>query len=539
MALPDIESTSNLQQIPGVMTPQNSPTSFGLAIGEGLQRTAQDIEHVRGVLQARQNQQMVDDLTVKMNDWTSKSLYGEQNPDGSWKPGLLQKRGDDAVGITRQYHDSFKEMSNEVTQNMPAQQRIIAQRVLNDHQYKYVNWVTDHEATQSRNGQYLSAKNAASSIYDAGMAGAMSDDVSNDQRNKYARQEQLLSRWENRPTDVKAALEKYDIGRVTTLINQGTATTDQKTAMESFLKAEDVIANKSDLNDEQRSKLDDMVKAKRDAWLEKANRSSKLFASEQARQQKEAVKQANDSVYSVVTHSLLDDKTDLHQVAEMINTSPDFAGADEHIRQEQVEKLLTASKNRAKPAREFPAESNHAAFQQISGILYSNPGKAMQWIEDACSHGELSSANYTALRKEASAKRTDQVNRALQEVVPKFWELDAERGIKPKAGQDFYYTKSVVEPGTPDYKAGYGEKPGWAGIGRSYHYEKATPQQLEKVVEGVKRFCIEHPEADTDTVIKTVLRPHRLAAAMKNLDERLPLVLPDFLPVTQTQGPSK
>lgn len=540
MPLPTIVSTSNLEQIPQVHTPRIDPDAYGYSLGKSIQGLGENVARVHAMLQEREDEQILNETSVKMNNWTAEILNGSQNPDGSYNIGILQTRGADARGSMQTYRQKYNEFRQEMLSGIPARQRNLVASKMDNQSSRYVDQIAGHEATQVRNGQYLDAKVAAASTYDAAMSAAVSDEIYNQYKKEYAEQEKQLSRWESRPTDVKAALERLDTGRINTLISQGFLAEDIPSSSERFALAKRTIDGSTDLNDEQKAKLLDHLSARFDAASRKFKLESKMREDAAKKEYNDFIDASSAEITKTTTAALLDPNSDLVKIANSVYSNAKWDVPDKSLeshKQDQVKLLMAASLNRAKPPREFPVESDREAYQGIMQVLYSDPGKAAGMIETACSNNTLSSAHYTSLKKEAVAQRSDQVNRALVDVIPKFWSLYAQKGIKPKDGQNFYYSREVIKPGTPDYAAEYGSKPGYWD--RKNKYEKATPQQLEKVVEGVKKFCLEHPEADTETIVKAVLRPTRLAVAAMELDDRLPYILLDFIPQNNTRGEDK
>jgi hypothetical protein len=164
-------------------------------------------------------------------------------------------------------------------------------------------------------------------------------------------------------------------------------------------------------------------------------------------------------------------------------------------------------------------------------------------IEEAASKGELSQADYLRFSGEAATKRTDQVNRALQTIIPKFWELDAARGLKNDPKNRFYYPKFVVKPGSAASKLDIGDRMGGgisiSRLGSSIEYAKASPDELKRLVDSIKQYCAEHPEADAAAIAKATLWPIQQSVASQELDRRLPFIINSLTPVKAQKKESK
>ena len=539
MALPLITNEQQFDQLSGVRSDVSSADAFGADVAASIGQLGDVVGRIGQEMRQRHEEKLANEAIMKVNQWSIDAIHGVEGPSGNRIPGLLEMEGDDAGGITRKYRQNHSEMVEEATKNFNPRTRAAVVNTLTRSAMADNERLADHEATQLRKGTMASNMLLAQSFENKALKDPISDaDFNINMDYAAAAMKTALGRSE-KPGDVEKYIAGMVKARVEVLSNLARADpTDM--AITYFAKANEILIKDTRINEDDRAKMEVMVAMSEKSWRSNRNELDRSFKS-----QLEFAKNAyRDSLIAKATNktteALAKPDSDLAVLIEELVFGEQFNYEDKEVQsavQSQVEHLLTAQANRNKPTREFPQYSSEELVKKINSLLYvrqGDPGVALRMIEEAASGGELSQADYLRFTSEAASKRSDQVNRALQTIIPKFWELEANRGVKRVSENKFYYPMFPIESGTRASKVGIGDRMGGlisiSRLGRRVEYARATPMELKQLVDDIKQYCMEHPEVDTKTVAVAILKPVELEIASQNLLDRLPYVINSLTP---------
>ena len=545
MALPTILSEQQFEQVPGVRSDTPSADVFGEGVARGIGQVGDVVSKIDQEMRRREEEKQANAAMMKVNQWSINAMHGYEDENGAHVPGFLEADGDGAKGVTRQYREKYTEQMEAATSGLNSRTKASVVNTLTRSAMADNERLADHEAVQLRKGTMASNLLVAQSFENRMLRDPLSDDESNFDMARNAVINALGAT--RKPGDI----EKYENGlvsaRITSLVNLGRSTPDAN-ALAYFAKANEVAIKDPRLNEDDRAKLREHISVAEKSW--KSSRDEEKRATQY--QARLAHKAYTESVAAeaedMTTKALIDPKSDIAKIIHTLNYDPKFDVMDADIKekiQSQTTHLLTAQANRVKQPREFRQYSDSDAVKEINSILYvrqGDAGVAQRMIEQAAKDDKLSQADYLHFSGEAASKRSDQVNRALQTIIPKFWELDANRGVKSDSKNRFFYPMFPIVPGTKASKVGIGDRMGGgisvSRLGKSVEYARATPMELKRFVDDVKQYCMEHPEADTAAVAKALLTPVELNIASRNLLERLPSYINGLTPTKPTSSPA-
>ena len=541
MPLPTILSEQQFEQVPGMRSDTPSADAFGEGVARGIGQIGDVVSKIGQNMRQRDEEKYANEAIMKVNQWSINAMHGYEDENGAHVPGFLETDGDGARGVSKQFREKYTEQMEEATSGLNPRTKTSVVNTLTRSALAENERLAEHEAIQLRKGTMASNLLVAQSFENRALRDPINDtgfEVNFDMAKNAVVNALGATR---KPGDI----EKYENGlitaRITSLVNLGRSTPDAN-ALSYFAKANEVAIKDPRLNEDDRAKLKGSIAMSEKAWKSSRDEEKRALQN-QARIAKKAyidsiVAEAED----MTTKALIDPKSDLTTVIHTLNYDPKFDIMDADVKtkvQAQTAHLLVAQENRVKQPREFPQYSAEGPVKEINTLLYvrqGDAGVALRMIEEAASKGELSQADYLRFSSEASTRRTDQVNRALQTIIPKFWELDANRGLKQDPKNRFYYPKFVVKSGSTASKLDIGENHGFWQSERNY--AKASPIELKKLVDSIKQYCAEHPEADAASIAKSTLWPIQQSVASQELNRRLPFIINTLTPAKPTSSPA-